>query len=130
MINLFRATGVAVFPLLILAAVTLWHSLRYLLNARRRHLLVASAAALASLLLALLSAVVGLQISVAYLPAAGDPVMVLKGLCESLNAVVLALLTSLIATTLLPIGGWRALRASRTSDEPQPGRAQESAARA
>jgi hypothetical protein len=117
MMDMLRATGNAAFPLLILAAVTLWYSLRYLLNPRSRHLLVASAAAVGSLLLALLSAVVGFQLSVAFLPAGGDPVLALKGLSESLNAVVLALGTCLLATTLLSIGGWRSLRGARTGDE-------------
>ena len=118
--DFFRATGAAALPLLILSAVTLWHSLRYLVNARSRHLLVASAAAVACLLLALLSAVVGYQISVALLPADGNPVWVLRGVSESLNAVALALLTGLLATTLLSIGGWRSLRAPSTSDNRHP----------
>jgi hypothetical protein len=120
MMDLLRATGVAAIPLLILAAVTLWYSLRYSLKPRSRHLLVASAAAVCSLLLALLSAVVGFKLSVLYLPTHGDTILVLQGLSESLNAVVLALLTCLLATALLSIGGWRSLRSARASEERQP----------
>ena len=116
LIDFIRFGGIAGLPLLILAPVTFWHSLRYLLDPRSHHLLVGSAAAGVGLLLALLSTVLDFMISVGYLQGHSDWVLILMGLAEALGAVVLALLTCLLATTLLSIGGWRLLRASRTQD--------------
>jgi len=122
MMNFLHAAGLVVWPLLLLAAVTLWFSVRYLLTARSRHLLVASSCAVFSLLVALLSVVVGYQLSIWLAPAAGpQPVFVLISLSESLNAVVLALFTCLLATLLLSIGRYRLLRSPGSREEHRPG---------
>jgi hypothetical protein len=118
MTDLFAAASPAVWLLLILAAVTLWHSVRYLRSLRGEHLVAASSAALGSLLLGALAFVVGFRISVASLPPEASPKLVLLGASESLSCLSLSLLTALLATLLLAIGGYRSFRATRVTLEP------------
>lgn len=108
MTTFLEEAGFVAWPLLVLAAVALWQSIRYLGTARTRHLAAASGAALLSLFLSGLGVVVGFQYSVAAAASAGAATnLVLLGLAESLNGAVLALLTCLLATLLLSIGAYR-----------------------
>lgn len=119
MTDLFTAASPAVWLLLILAAVTLWHSVRYLRSLRGEHLVAAASAALGGLLLGALAFVVGFRISVASLPSEASPKLVLLGASESLSCLSLSLLTALLATLLLAIGGYRSFRATRQAEEPR-----------
>lgn len=119
MTELFAPSSPAAWLLLILAAVTLWHSVRYLRSLRGEHLVAASSAALGGLLLGALAFVVGIRISVASLPSEASPKLVLLGASESLSCLSLSLITALLATLLLAIGGYRSLRAARTAEEPR-----------
>lgn len=123
MTELFAPASPAAWLLLILAAVTLWHSIRYLWTLRSEHLVVAAGAALGSLLLGALAFVVGFQRSVAALGPGTDPRLVLLGASESLSCLVLSLILALPATFLLTIGGYRSLRAAGTVEEPRAGEA-------
>jgi len=128
MTTFLEAAGLVAWPLLILAAATLWQSVRYLGTARAQHLVAAAGSAVLSLTLSLLWFLVGLQYSVATAVRPGvHEGMVLLGLSEALHGVVLALLTCLLATLLLSIGGYRAFAAAnpadRTATERAPSRA-------
>ena len=127
MTTFLEEAGFVAWPLLLLVAVSLWHSVRYLANARTRHLAAASGAALLSLVLAALSLVGGFQYSVSAAMRAGSGTsLVLLGLSESLNGVVLALLTCLLVTLLLSIGTYRSqrgpARAARSATDGSPSR--------
>jgi hypothetical protein len=115
----FAAASPAAWLLLVLAAVTLWHSIRYLRNLRLEHLVAASSAALGSLLLGALAFAVGVQTSVSSLRPDTGPVLALFGAAESLSCLLLALVTCLVAALLLSIGGYRSLRAVRGATEPR-----------
>lgn len=128
MTTFFEAAGLVTWPLLILAAATLWQSVRYLGTARAQHLAAAAGSAVLGLILSLLWFVVGFQYSVATAVRPGfDSALVLLGVSEALHGVVLALLTCLLAALLLSIGGYRAFaaasRADRTATDGAPSRA-------
>lgn len=123
MTTLFAPASPAAWLLLILAAVTLWHSIRYFWSLRSEHLVVAAGAALGSLLLGALAFATGFQRSVAALGPETDPRLVLLGASESLSCLVLSLILALPATFLLALGGYRSLRAAGTVEEPRAGEA-------
>lgn len=123
MTELFATASPAAWLLLILAAVTLWHSIRYLWTLRSEHLVAAAGAALGSLLLGALAFVVGFRISVGALPPEPSLALVALGASESLSCSSLALINALLAAVLLPIGGYRSLRAAGAAGEPRAGEA-------
>jgi len=101
--------GPLVWPTLILAGVTLWFAGAY---ARRKqgHLVITSVAlAVATMLMAGLSAVAGFQRSVMASAAASfdNPSAVLRGAAESMNGLAIALLACLVAAVIVAFGAAR-----------------------
>jgi len=103
------AAGPLVWPTLVLTAVTLWFSAMYARSREPRFAWTAASLAVATLLMAGLAAVTGFQWSVSATDAAQpeDRWLVVLGLAESLNGLVLALFACVAASVIVAFGAYR-----------------------
>lgn len=108
------AAGPLVWPVLVLALATVALSAQYLRSGRLDLVPAALGVGASTVLLALLSVVVGFQLSVGGLGgvAADSRWIYLLGVSEALNALVLALAACALSALLLSAGGFRSLRSA------------------
>jgi len=106
------AAGPLVWPVLVLALATVVLSAQYLRSGRLAFVPAALGVGACTVLLALLSVVVGYQLSVGALVGVEPDSrwIYLLGIAESLNALVLALAACALSALLLSAGGFRSLR--------------------
>lgn len=109
MIDYLNAAGPLAWPIVGLCLVALFAAARYALEPSGRQAWLALGATAAAMIAAVLGTVVGFQKSVAGLgqAAAEKSWLVLFGLEESLNSVVLALVAAGLVTVILTVGAWR-----------------------
>ena len=109
MIDYLNASGPLVWPILALCLVALFAAVRYALTRGDRLAALARGATGAAIIMAVLNLIIGFQKSVAGLgeAAAEKSWLVLFGLEESLNGVVLALVVAFLVSLILTWGAWQ-----------------------
>jgi hypothetical protein len=118
MIDFVRAAGWAIWPVFFFGGVCLLAAARHAVRPRPERVALVVGAGIATLLVACLGTVVGLQASVAPLGevAAESRWIFLLGLHEALNNLVAAFTIVALATALATFGSYQAARAASLED--------------
>lgn len=113
MIDFVKAGGYGMFPVMLLGAFAVGVAIWFAVRGNREVLALVVGASAATLLMGVLSTVIGIQVSARAIGGveASERWIFLLGLQESLNGVVAALAAVMIATMIATVGAYRAMRA-------------------